>query len=71
MNIENTCRCKQELILKDVFSKDRAFIKGREYQVDIEVTNLCNTYKVYLTGEWEPSWILSQQEFEEYFELIK
>ena len=71
MNIENTCRCKQELILKDVFSKDRTFIKGREYQVDIEVTNLCNTYKVYLTGEWEPSWILSQQEFEEYFELIK
>ena len=71
MKLENTCRCKQSLEFNDAYGKPHEFIVLREYQVDVDVSNLCDVYKVYLTGEWHPYVILSEQEFEEHFELIK
>ena len=51
MKLENTCRCKHSLEFNDAYGKPHEFIVSREYQVDVDVSNLCDIYKVYLTGE--------------------
>ena len=51
MKLENTCRCKHSLEFNDDYGKPHEFIVSREYQVDVDVSNLCDVYKVYLTGE--------------------
>ena len=69
--LERTCRCINDFdVLPDNChpnEKELNFHKGREYQVDIYAL----FFKVYQNGGYDDYVFLNDEEFDNYFELIK
>ena len=69
--LERTCRCINDFVIlpdnRHSNEKELNFHKGREYQVDIYVL----FFKVYQNGGYDDYAFLSNEEFDDYFELIK
>lgn len=69
--LERTCRCINDFIIfpdsRYSNEKELNFHKGREYQVDIYAL----FFKVYQNGGYDDYVFLSDEEFDDYFELIK
>ena len=73
MKLEKTCKCIAALSRVNDNNPEKTceFIAKREYQVDVYYYLDHSHYKVYLNGGWNDFIILTENEFNECFELIE
>ncbi len=73
MKFEKTCKCNMECRRPNegVNNNECVFLKGHEYQVDEYVYLDRSHYKVYPNGGWNDFVFFEENDFREFFELIK